>query len=148
MPSNLTLKHRKFGRKYLGKNMESNLTLKQEKFAQEYLETGNVTEAADRAYKPKNRNTAHAIGAENLRKPAIRAFLNEKTRDAVAMVYKLSQKAESEAVRLNASKDILDRAGYFVNREEGAEPIERERPIPLLGLPLNDVDRKNCGLSL
>ncbi len=53
------------------------MTSKQKRFVNEYLATGNATEAANRAYKPKNRNTAYAIGAENLRKPTIkRAILN------------------------------------------------------------------------
>lgn len=97
------------------------LTIKQISFANEYLETGNATEAADHAYKPKNRNTAHAIGAENLRKPTIRTFLEAKATDAASMIYKLSQTAKNEAVRLNASKDILDRAGYFLDKNVAAE---------------------------
>ncbi len=92
--------------------MKNNMTLRQQKFANEYLGTGNATEAASRAYKPKNRNTAHSIGAENLRKPAIRAYLDEKAEDAASMVYKLSQEAKNENVRLHASRDILDRAGF------------------------------------
>jgi len=92
--------------------MEETLTLKQKNFADVYLDTGNATEAADRVYKPKNRATARAIGSENLTKPNIRAYLDEKAGDAAAMVYKLSQTAKNETVRLNASRDILDRAGY------------------------------------
>jgi phage terminase small subunit len=88
------------------------LTLKQLNFAEQYLETGNATEAADRVYKPKNRATARAIGSENLAKPNIRAFLDENAGDAAAMIYKLSQAAKNETVRLNASRDILDRTGY------------------------------------
>jgi phage terminase small subunit len=121
------------------------LTSKQKKFAETYLEIGNATEAADRAYKPKNRNTAHAIGAENLRKPTIREFLKRYAREAASTVYKLSQSAKSEAVRLNASKDILDRAGYFVDKSETAES-DRPLPIPIMGgLSLNENDRKNVG---
>jgi phage terminase small subunit len=56
------------------------LTLKQANFANEYLETGNATEAAVRAYKPKNRATARAIGSENLTKPNIQ----RKITDALA----------------------------------------------------------------
>lgn len=92
--------------------MEQTLTPKQGQFVKEYLDTGNATEAANRAYKPKNRATARAIGSENLAKPNIRAYLDENAGDAAAMVYKLSQTAENETVRLNASRDILDRAGY------------------------------------
>ena len=45
--------------------MKNTLTQKQHVFAETYLETGNATEAADRAYEPKNRATARAIGSEN-----------------------------------------------------------------------------------
>lgn len=92
--------------------MEQALTPKQKNFAETYLDTGNATEAASRVYKPKNRATARSIGSENLAKPDIRAFLDEKSADAASMVYKLSQTAKNEAVRLAACKDVLDRAGY------------------------------------
>lgn len=47
------------------------------------------------------------------------------------MIYTLSQEAKSEAVRLNASGDILDRAGYFVDKTitEQSEKL----PTPILG---------------
>src|SRR5580698_8070689 len=59
--------------------MGKTLTQKQLKFSKAYLETGNATEAAARVYKPKNRNTAHAIGAENLQKPTIKGFIKNTT---------------------------------------------------------------------
>ena len=42
------------------------------------------------------------------------------------MVYTLSQKAKNEAVRFNASRDILDRVGYFVDKNR---PVEAEQPM-------------------
>jgi phage terminase small subunit len=102
------------------------MTPKQAKFTNCYIETGSATEAAMEAYEPKNRATASVIGHENLRKPKIRAFLDEKAVDAVVMIYKLSQKARSENVRLNANRDILDRAGYFVDK---SVPTESQRPV-------------------
>lgn len=105
--------------------MRAELTKKQTKFVASYLETGNATEATDRAYKAKNRNTAHAIGAENLRKPTIKAYLEASAADAMAEVYRLSQRAKNEAVRLNASRDILDRAGYFVDK---SKPQLQDKP--------------------
>ena len=49
---------------------------KQAKFVAEYLISGNATQAAIHAgYSPK---TAHVIGQENLRKPAIASLLAEK----------------------------------------------------------------------
>jgi phage terminase small subunit len=104
--------------------MREELTLKQQKFAQEYLETGNATEAADRVYKPANRATAGAIGSENLTKPNIRAFLAEYAAPAAMKIFKLSQEAENEYVQLAASKDILDRAGYFADKKKVIEATE------------------------
>jgi len=111
--------------------MAKELTPKQQKFAKAYLETGNATAAANLAYRSKNRNTAHAIGAENLRKPTIRAYLDEKAKDAACMIYELSQRAKSEAVRFNASRDILDRAGFFVDKSKVGED-DKQLPIPIL----------------
>jgi len=108
------------------------LTPKQAKFTVEYLETGNATEAAMQVYKPRKRATARSIGSENLTKPNIRAYLDKVASDAVVVVYKLSQRAKSESVRLNASRDILDRAGYFVARTQIAEGNQK-LPIPILG---------------
>ena len=53
-----------------------NLTPKQKAFADYYIECGNATEAAKRAgYKEK---AAYATGAENLRKPQIIAYIEER----------------------------------------------------------------------
>lgn len=43
-------------------------TIKEKKFIKEYLDTGNATEAAARVYDVSSRESAHAIGSENLRK--------------------------------------------------------------------------------
>lgn len=100
------------------------LKIKQEKFAKVYLETGNATEAAMQIYKPKNRATARSIGSENLTKPNIRAYLEEKACGAMETVFILSQKAKSEVVRLNASKDILDRAGFHIDKQRNLQANE------------------------
>lgn len=52
------------------------LTVKQKAFADYYIECGNATEAAKRAgYKEK---AAYATGAENLRKPHIKEYIEER----------------------------------------------------------------------
>lgn len=57
-----------------GESME--LTPKQKAFADYYLEKGNATEAAKLAgYSEK---TAYAMGAENLRKPQISQYIDER----------------------------------------------------------------------
>lgn len=52
------------------------LTRKQRKFAEEYLVDCNGTKAAIRAgYSPK---TAYSIGEENLKKPELKAYIDEQ----------------------------------------------------------------------
>ncbi len=52
------------------------MTPKQQKFCDEYLISGNATDAAIKAgYSPK---TAYSIGNENLKKPEIRAYIDEQ----------------------------------------------------------------------
>lgn len=46
-------------------------TIKEKKFVKEYIKTGNATEAAARVYDVINRESAGAIGGENLRKLTI-----------------------------------------------------------------------------
>ena len=53
-----------------------NLTPRQKAFADYYIECGNSTEAARKAgYSEK---TCYAIGAENLKKPQISAYISER----------------------------------------------------------------------
>lgn len=52
------------------------LTPKQKKFCEYYIQSGNASEAARKAgYKEKN---APFMGAENLKKPQIKAYINER----------------------------------------------------------------------
>lgn len=57
----------------------SKLTEKQKRFADYYIETGNATEAAIRAGYSKK--TARFIGNENLTKPNIKAYIDEKLKE-------------------------------------------------------------------
>lgn len=88
------------------------LSPKEKGFVNDYIDTGNATEAAARNYDVANRNVAGAIGWENLRKPKIQAMIQDASETAFSTVLALSIGAENEAVRLNASKDILDRGGF------------------------------------
>lgn len=54
----------------------ASLTEKQKRFADYYIETGNMTEAAIKAGYSKK--TARVIGQENLLKPAIKNYIDEK----------------------------------------------------------------------
>ncbi|MGK0577481.1 terminase small subunit [Macrococcus capreoli] len=52
------------------------LTLKQQKFADEYIISGNATQAAIKA--GYSSRTAASIGDENLRKPAIKQYIDNQ----------------------------------------------------------------------
>lgn len=130
----------------------SDLTLKQEGFVKDYLETGNATRAVLNNYdistegktKEQIENTAAAIGSENLRKAKIQEYLQSRAEKAAEVVYTLAISAENETVRLNASKDILDRAGH--------KPVERtdvtsgDKPLPILNAIFpNNINQENTG---
>lgn len=55
------------------------LTLKQQRFADEYIISGNATEAAIKAGYSKK--TANVIGVENLIKPNIKSYIDEKLKE-------------------------------------------------------------------
>lgn len=52
------------------------LTIKQTKFADEYIISGNATQAAIKAGYSKK--TAGQVGAENLKKPYIKSYIDER----------------------------------------------------------------------
>lgn len=99
--------------------MATKLTKKQKLFANEYIDTGNGLQSALVAYDTKDPNTAAMIASENLTKPNVKEYIESHAEEAASMIYQLSQKSEQDNIRLSASKDILDRAGYgAVNKSE------------------------------
>jgi phage terminase small subunit len=88
------------------------LTKKQKEFADEYLATGNGTKAALKAYDTEDENTAAHIASDNIRKAKIIEYFQSKAEVASHNIYKLANEANNENVKLNANKDILDRAGF------------------------------------
>lgn len=59
--------------------MKNNLTLKQKKFADEYIISGNATQSAIKAGYSKK--TAGVIAVENLEKPNIKAYIDERLKE-------------------------------------------------------------------
>ena len=59
------------------KKKGDNLTLKQRKWIKEYIKTGNATEAAMRVYDCKDRESASAIGTQNLGKLSFPELMEE-----------------------------------------------------------------------
>ena len=94
---------------------------------EKYLETGKKGASAIKAYdlgskggsdtQEKLIQVAGAIATENLKKPKVKQYLEDNAEGATLRIVELSKKAKNEAVKLNANKDILDRAGY--------KPIEK-----------------------
>lgn len=122
------------------------LTEKQRQFADYYIETGNATEAARRA--GYNVKSARQIGAENLSKPAISAYIQERLEemaaarlaDAREVLEVFSSILRGEATdqnglpvsprdRIEAGKAILRRLERIEDRETGADILGQARAL-------------------
>jgi len=90
-------------------------TEKQETFVKEFVLTGNATQSAIKAgYSAKSAyQKGHQLKKQFIRQieDATREAIQDAIPGALAQLKELSAAAESETVRLQASKDILDRAG-------------------------------------
>lgn len=124
--------------------MTPKLTPKQKKFCEYYIQSGNASEAARKAgYKEKN---APFMGAENLKKPQIKAYLAERTdnqdkqlvadADEVLKFYSAVMRGEvkdqfgldaSLTDRLKAGDSLMKRyaAGGSKKNEAEDDPITR-----------------------
>lgn len=87
------------------------LTLKQKAFADYYIELGNATEAAVRAGYSKK--TARVIGQENLTKPAIKTYIDER-------VEKLSDE------RIAKAEEVLEYLTRVIRGQETEQVIVTE----------------------
>ena len=107
------------------------LTEKQKRFCDYYIETGNATEAAIRAgYSQK---TARFIGAENLTKPNIKLYIeqrlkeleDERIADATEVLQYLTSVMRGEMTETRYIA-VYDKDGSFVEEREGP-PTVRDR---------------------
>lgn len=126
----------------------------QAKFAEFYLEFNNGTLAAIKAgYSEKS---AHVQASQLLKNPKVRDYIEElRSRRSEAVVnrighmavdvinglYDLAQHAESESVRLNAIKDILDRGGFKpVEKNENKNTLDGKIEFGFVDPSLDDDD--------
>lgn len=93
------------------------LTPKQRAFADYYIETGNATEAAIKAKYSKN--TAAVIGTENLRKPNIKKYIDEKLE-------------ELSSNRIADAEEIMEYLTKVLRKEE-VEPVISQEQKPVIG---------------
>lgn len=115
------------------------LSLKQKAFADYYIELGNATQAAIRAGYSKR--TAGVIGDENLKKPNIKAYIDERLKqiederiaDASEVLKYLTSvlrgESESEIVVVEGEGDGCSRAR---NMLKGPDEKERLKAAELL----------------
>ena len=113
------------------------LTPKQQAFADYYLETGNATEAAKKA--GYSESTAQQIGSENLSKPLISAYIQERldqikskniaTIDEVMSFYtKVMRGEEKDQFGLDASLTDRIKAGQeLVKRLSASSEADKSR---------------------
>ena len=105
------------------------LTDKQKKFADEYLIDLNATQAALRA--GYSERTARFIGAENLKKPNIQAYITER------------QKAREKRTEITQDMVLREIANIaFSNAADYARVIEKRATLIVEGeqIPLYDAD--------
>ena len=86
---------------------------KHREFANKFVETGNATKSVKETFrdKPMSEGYSRVKGHDLLTKPNIIRMIDDAMEGAQNSIIELSQKAKNENVKLNASKDILDRGG-------------------------------------
>ena len=108
---------------------ERKITEQQEKFLDYYLLSGNATKAAEhagygapkqRGYDQKRKLRKHIDAGQ-------KAMLAESVPIAINNIMNLAQNAESEAVRLNACTDLMDRAGFKPTEKTETEVTHIEK---------------------
>lgn len=87
------------------------LSPKQKAFAEYYIETGNATESAIKAGYSKK--TARVIGQENLLKPAIKSYIDEKMK-------------ELESKRIAKAEEVLEYLTRVLRGEETEQVVVTE----------------------
>ena len=122
-------------------------TSKQDKFIDSYCLTGNATKAAEMAGYSKTSAKQQGHTLKNQFSGEIGERMKRMIQDcvpgALAQINDLAGTAESEGVRLNACRDILDRAGFKpvdkqeVSHVESTSTDELKKELEALIGPLN-----------
>ena len=103
--------------------MDEKLTARQKAFCDYYIETGNASEAARRAgYKE---NTVYTTASENLRKPKIKAYIDERMKsiasNRIATAEEVLQYLTS--VMRGEEKDRYGKDALIQDRNKAAEML-------------------------
>ena len=101
------------------KNPETGLTAKQEALVEYLVANGGTIKEAAQAAGYAEGETGRVSASKALAKPHVQSYMHERMRQelgvkatlAAHQVARLAVNAKSEYVQLEASKDIMDRAG-------------------------------------
>lgn len=97
------------------------LTPKQQKFADNYIETGNATKSAiDAGYAPK---AAYQTGAENLKKPQVKSYIDERMEKLSKSHIMSAQEAMELLTRIATGEE---KETVFISGIDGVEQHSRE----------------------
>lgn len=115
------------------KKKQRPLTIKQRKFIDEVVKSWNATESANRVYKTKNKVVASSIWYENLRKPHIKAEIEDRLSVAKNMIYTIATTSEKDDTKLRACQDIIDRVEgkptQRVIQDTTVKIVDKDTPI-------------------
>jgi phage terminase small subunit len=119
-------------------------TLKEKKFAKIYAETLNATEAAAQTYNVSNRDSARAIGHENLAKLSFESYLDKVglNDDQIAQNIKEATEATkviSATIIAGSPKDANSQTNDFIEVPDWTNRIKANE----LALKLKDKFPKN-----
>lgn len=102
--------------------MKHKLTVKQQKFCDEYIKSGNATEAALKAgYRSR---TAYSIGNENLKKPELKKYIEEKIKgieSAKLATAKETLEYLTSVMRGEQTETVVTAKGLYKNVEVSAK---------------------------
>ena len=102
--------------------MKYKLTVKQQKFCDEYIKSGNATEAALKAgYRSR---TAYSIGNENLKKPELKKYIEEKIKELESAKLATAQETLeylTSVMRGEQTETVVTAKGLYKNVEVSAK---------------------------
>ena len=110
------------------------LTEKQKKFADYYIESGNATQAAINAGYAKR--SAQQMGAENLSKPVIKSYIDERL-EKIASERIMSAQEAVELLSSIARAEITEQV--VVTTMEGAEVVDKPPDVKTRIIAIKEI---------
>lgn len=132
------------------------LTAKQFAFCEAYLETLNATEAARRAgYQAKTHETFRAIGCENLTKPNIRTYIDQRLADltmpAEEVLLRLTQQAKgadiTDFATMEATYEKDDKGEVYLSGYTLKIDLDKIQESGL-GHLIRKISQNNSGITI